>query len=398
MKATRVVVLTSVHKPFSGRIFHRQCVSLAEHGYEVTYVAPAEFKSVEKLGVTVRGVKPAGSRLARPLVWLRLFLVAIGLRPQVIHFHDPELLLLMPFLKLWLGRKTITLYDVHEYFVDSLADKYWIPKALRGLAMRLAKSLERFCIRWVDGIVCAVDGLVPLYEKAAKPVVVARNLPRESLFRDGVAVDAMRFDGFKLIYAGLILPKRGINVLLEAMRIIHQEETTDIHLVLIGHIYSDDYKVYIQRFCEEHRLTEYVRWLGVVPHEEVKNYLVGAHVGLAPGLVTRQYSNPGIATKLFEYMLCSLPIISADYPHRRVYIEEADCGIMVPPEDAAAHAKAFKYLRQHKEEAVAQGERGRAFVRAHYTWEVESKRLLAFYSDLLGAGDVGRWTKGVEGG
>jgi glycosyltransferase involved in cell wall biosynthesis len=377
----KVGVISSAHKLSDGRIFHRQCVTLAVNGYDVTYVAPASFREKKRLGVTVRGVKPAGGRKGRPLVWLRLFRELLRMRPQVVHFHDPELLLLMPFVKLWLGRRTTTIYDVHEYFIDSLADKYWIPGPIRGLAMRLAAVLERLLLNWVDAIVCAVDGLVPLYRGSGKPIAVVRNLPRAALFQDARPHPALDICGFKLIYAGLILPKRGINVLLEAMRLLNASNP-DVRLFLLGDATSADYMTFIRQFCEEHQLIDHVKWLGPVPHDEVKNYLAGADVGLLPGIKTRQYSNPGIATKVFEYMLCSLPIVSADFPQGRDHILEAECGVLVGPENVDDHVAAIAYLAANKDEASAMGKRGQAYALENYTWEADGKRLTDFYRRL----------------
>lgn len=378
----RVCVLTSVHRSDDGRIFHRECVTLAQSGYDITLVAPSDLDDQLRSGVSVEGVRPATNRLRRPLVWLRLLRAAIRLRPDVVHFHDPELLILGPFLKLFIGSRLRIIYDVHEYFIDSLADKFWIPRPIRPWASLLAVKLQRLFLRWVDGVICAVDGLAPLYEHSGLPIAVVRNLPLARLFEDGTPKQLLDGQGFKLIYVGLILPKRGINIVLEAIRLLCRSGHEDVHLFLIGHGVSLTYMDEITRFSEINGLTERVRWIGPVPHEELKDYLAGADAGLLPGLNTAQYSNPGIATKLFEYMLCSLPVISADYPHRRIYIDEARCGIMVPPEDPEAHAKAIEYLMSHPEEAKVMGDRGRRYALSSYTWESEQTRLLEFYATI----------------
>jgi glycosyltransferase involved in cell wall biosynthesis len=378
----RVCVLTSVHRSDDGRIFHRECVTLAHAGYEVTLVVPEEFKDELRTGVRIWGVEAASRRIGRPVVWLRLLRVAFKVRPAVVHFHDPELLVLGPFLKLLLGAKLTIIFDVHEYFIDSLADKFWIPVRIRPWSSRLAARLQRFLLKWVDGVICAVDGLTPLYKQSGLPTTVVRNLPLAELFEDQTPMDLLKGPGFKLIYVGLILPKRGINVVLEAMRLLSQSGHDDVFLYLIGGAVSQVYMDEIARFCRANDLTEKVSWLGAVPHEELKDYLAGANVGLLPGLMTAQYSNPGIATKLFEYMLCSLPVVSADYPHRRIFIDEAQCGLMVPPEDPAAHAAAIEYLVTHPEEAEEMGKRGRNYVLSSYTWEREQARLLDFYATV----------------
>jgi glycosyltransferase involved in cell wall biosynthesis len=110
--------------------------------------------------------------------------------------------------------------------------------------------------------------------------------------------------------------------------------------------------------------------------------LANADVGLVPGLRTRQFANPGISTKLLEYMLCRLPVISVDHVHHQAFIQECDCGLIVPPTDISAHANAILWMRDNLEAARAMGQRGRAMVLARYTWEQEQAQLLSFYETL----------------
>jgi glycosyltransferase involved in cell wall biosynthesis len=380
----KVCHLTSVHSPFDGRIFHRQCRALAAAGYRVTLLAPADFERQERDGVTVVGVPRPRRRLGRPLVWWRLLRQTLRLRPDAVHFHDPELLLLVPLLRLTLGRRCRIIYDVHEYFVDSIAVKHWIPRPLRPAVAFLARRMERLLVRGVDGLVLAVEGQRALYPYFRGPVAVVRNLPAQALFADPQPHPALDLPGFRLIYVGLILPQRGIGVLLEAMRLLREQGAEDVRLFLIGPETSPAYMEQIRAFIRRHGLGEQMRWLGPVPPDRLKDCLAGADAGVAPGLYTAQYRRPSLFTKLFEYMLAGLPVVCADYPWSRPYVEESRCGLVVPAEDAAAYAQAIRWLRDHREEAREMGRRGREAVLGQYTWEREQERLLAFYREILG--------------
>jgi len=380
--AVQVCVLTSVHQPFDGRIFHRECVSLAQAGYRVTLLAPADFEQEQREGVAVMGIpRPAGRR-QRPLVWWRLFRRACRLRPDIIHFHDPELLLLAPLFRLALGKRVRLVYDVHEYLLDSLASKYWIPRWLRPLAVSLTRRLEGLLVHLVTGLVLAVDGQRPLYAAFRGPIAVVRNLPLARLFEGGVPHPDLERPGFKLVYVGLLLPQRGIDSVLEAMRLLREQGIEDVTLYLIGPETSSAYFREIEGFVQAHRLGQQVRRLGYVPHDRLKDYLAGANAGLCPGQHTRQYSRPNLPTKLFEYMLGGLPILTVDNPHWRAYVEESQGGLVVPAGDASAHAEAILWLRDHPAEAAAMGQRGRAMVLDHYTWEQEQTKLIAFYEAI----------------
>ena len=378
----QVCVLTSVHQPFDGRIFHRECATLAQAGYQVTLIAPADFGEQQSEGVAIVGIPRPSSRWQRPFAWWRLYRHARRLRPDVIHFHDPELLLLAPLLRLTLGPRVRIVYDVHEYFVDSLATKYWIPRRLRPLAVAVARRLERLLVRSVDGLVLAVDGQRPLYAAFRGPNTVVRNLPLVRLFEGPQPHPAMDAPGLRLIYVGLLLPQRGIDTVLEAMHQLHEQGVEDVTLFLIGPETSPAYIREIDTFAQTHRLVGQIRWLGYVPHDQLRHYLANAHAGLSPGQLTRQYGRPNLTTKLFEYMLCGLPVITVDNPHWRVYVEESNCGLVVPAGDAGAQARAILWLRDHPAEAAAMGQRGRAMVLDHYTWEQEQSKLLAFYQAI----------------
>jgi glycosyltransferase involved in cell wall biosynthesis len=379
----QVCVLTSVHQPFDGRIYHRECKTLAQADYRVTLIAPADFESQNLASISLLGVKRPSTRFQRPRVWWQLYRRVCELRPDVVHLHDPELLLLAPLLRLRLGRGLKIVYDVHEYFVDSFADKHWIPRRLRPLAASLARWSERLLSRGVDGIVCAVEGQRPLYSGFRGPIAVVRNLPLASLFEGVQPHPALDVEGLRLIYAGLILPRRGIDVLVEAMRLLRQQGYQDVYLFLAGPDTSPAYRREIEAFVQTHQLAEQIRWLGYVPHDQVKHYLANADVGLVPGLRTHQTSRPSLSTKLFEYMLSALPVVAADHAYHRVYIEECDCGRIVPTTDADALAEAIVWLRDHPDQARAMGQRGREMVLARYTWEQEQSHLLAFYQTLL---------------
>jgi glycosyltransferase involved in cell wall biosynthesis len=379
---THVCVITSVHKPFDGRIFYRECCTLAQAGYNVTLVAPADFERKEREGVTVLGVTPAASRLQRICVWRDILRRVRALKPDVIHFHDPELLLLVPLFRLRFGKQVKIIYDVHEYFIAALVSKYWIPKRLRPIVARIAAVLEKLIIRQVDGMICAVEGQLALY-KFHGPKAVVRNLPLASLFKDAEPHPALDAPGFKLVYVGLILPKRAIDILLEAMRILHERGHDDIHLYLIGPETSTEYMQTLQAFIRQHGLDAQVKWIGYIPPHELEHYLANADVGLVPGLYTPQYKNPGLTTKLFEYLLMGLPVLSVDYPHRRIYIEESKCGLVVEAEDVQAHVEAILWFYRHPQEGQSMGARGQAMVKDHYIWEKEAVHLIEFYKQIV---------------
>jgi glycosyltransferase involved in cell wall biosynthesis len=377
-----ILHLTSVHRPFDHRIFHKECRSLAQAGYDVTLVAPSDIGSVQRDGVQVVGVPRPRSRWGRPWIWLTLLRRAVRARPSLVHIHDPELLLIVPWLRLLLGRPVRIVYDVHEYFVDSIAQKEWIPRLLRASTSRLASTMERLLGWTVDGLVLVIEEQIPLYRGWRAIQAIVHNYPDPATFADPTPVPALTPSAFRLIYIGSLYARRGIMTMLEALLqvIPHAPEA---QLLLGGAFETGEFRHQVTAFLAEHSLEDHVVLLGWIDHAQLKDYLAGADVAWLPGLFGRQYQRRSISTKQLECMLMGLPIVAGDHPHIRVFIEEAGCGFSVPAEDPQAHAEAILWLHQHPTERQEMGRRGRQLVLARYNWEIEAVKLLRLYDQLI---------------
>ncbi len=82
--------LSSHHAPNSGRIFMKQCVSLAKAGYNVFYIVPGTGPQVVN-GVNFFYAKKINNLFGRLLIDpLLTFIAAMKIKAEVFHFHDPE--------------------------------------------------------------------------------------------------------------------------------------------------------------------------------------------------------------------------------------------------------------------------------------------------------------------
>src|SRR6185503_14048106 len=86
--------VTSIHPANDIRIFHKECVSLAESGYEVHLVAQGSLPpDATKVIHHVFIVKIKKFRLFKMMIrsW-RAYALAKSIPATVFHIHDPELL------------------------------------------------------------------------------------------------------------------------------------------------------------------------------------------------------------------------------------------------------------------------------------------------------------------
>lgn len=209
----KICHMTSAHQQEDIRIFHKECVSLAENGYETYQVACGD--TYEKYGVYQVGIgERAHGRIGRMTKTAkRVYMAAVKLDADIYHFHDPEL---MPYgLKLkHRGKKVI--FDSHEDVPSQIMDKDWIPKPLRRIVSGLYTSYETYAVKRLDAVIAATPHIAEKFRGRAKKVVVVNNYPK----LDDIVFHATPFSEREPIicYAGGINELRGEKIMIEAMK------------------------------------------------------------------------------------------------------------------------------------------------------------------------------------
>ncbi|MEM7274135.1 MAG: glycosyltransferase [Actinomycetota bacterium] len=371
MSDVRPVVahLTTVHPAGDNRIHHRECASLAAAGFDVRLIVLGPPPDQAAPGVTVIS---AGGRLGRlPRMTLGAYRVlrsTLRQRPRIAHLHDPELMILVPILRL-LGIAVVV--DLHEDPTLQIRDKVTLPTPVRLLGLvfyRLMLIVGRpftslYVVAWPH----------PRAPGPADRVIEVRNYPRRGEFtptepapydqREPVAVsvgsNGRNRSYVEMIEAARLLGDRGI------VNIVGSTTPADLPDQLAAEIDAS----------------------GVVltprqDHDGVARVLDRARIGLCLLYPTLQYVRAE-PTKLFEYLSVGLPIVGADMGPTREVLERHRCGILVDPKDPAAIAEAVATILADPELATSYRERALA-ASVHYTWEDQADRLVAAYHRLLG--------------
>ncbi len=139
----KICHFTSAHEQFDDRIYLKECVSLANTGYEVYIVARGETQKLN--GVNLIGCGIQKGRLGRILGFSRkIYKAARKLNCDVYHFHDPELLPYGVKLKK-AGKKVI--FDSHEDVPAQILDKEWIPFLFRKLISKIYRKYETYAVK-----------------------------------------------------------------------------------------------------------------------------------------------------------------------------------------------------------------------------------------------------------
>jgi len=364
----RVVILTTVHRPFDVRIFHKQAVALAGAGYAVTLIAraPAE-QSIQ--GVRLVPLPEPRGRLDRGLrLAARALSLALAEDADVYHLHDPELIWVGLALKLH-GKRVV--YDVHEELA-LMKDRAYVPAWARGVLTAGLWLFERLAETAFDAIVAATP-LIAEHFRPARTVTV-RNTPRAAeLALAGDTPFEQR--PMRVAYVGGLAAYHNVGGMIDAMRRL--PEGLGARLSLGG-----DFRDPAAEAAARARPgAERVDFEGWADRAKVVSILGQSRVGLVVYLPTENVrrSDP---IKFLEMMAAGLPLVATDVPRWRDLVSRYDCGILVDAADPSAIAQAIGRLLADPQAAEAMGRRGREAVLRDHEWSTDEARLLALYARL----------------
>lgn len=179
-----------------------------------------------------------------------------------------------------------------------------------------------------------------------------------------------------ILFVGRMDQRKGFRHLLRAYPYI-KAAVPDARLIVVG-AYSDKDKAPFLRYARTHRLRG-VHFVGYVSPEELPRYHRTATVFCAPNTGFESF---GII--LLEAMAAGLPIVASDIAGFRTVIEDCSDGLLVPPGDERAIAKAIIALLRDPARRERMSECGRRKA-ADYDWSIIAQRVLAYYKDLLTA-------------
>ncbi|MDX8047089.1 glycosyltransferase [Gracilibacillus sp. S3-1-1] len=368
-----VVHLTTVHHPFDTRIYHKECLSLKEAGYDVTLIAPVDEQTkdqAEASKLNILPIKKHRNRWKRMLLGpLEVYKKAKKLKADVYHFHDPELIFVGWLLK---TNNNKVIYDVHEDYYTSIMQKDYFAEPIKRIIGKLYNRIERFLIKRME--LCLAEKYY--HDRYGRGESIL-NYPivNEKLINKEIKHETTNE---QLLYTGNVSEVRGAYYHADIPKIM------DKHVYFVGKCPSD-----LADKMKEHAgvKQDFLHFDGIdqfVEREVIDNYYINQNwvAGLAIFPATEHYVKKEL-TKFFEYMSAGLPIICSNFPTWQAFIDKHQCGIAVDPENPQEWIDAVEFLQNNPIEAEAMGYNGRKAVLQELSWESQEKKLVSWYEQLL---------------
>jgi glycosyltransferase involved in cell wall biosynthesis len=165
-------------------------------------------------------------------------------------------------------------------------------------------------------------------------------------------------------------PLKGLYFLLEAVAELSQ--TQNIHLTVVGTPKKDGQ---IIKMISRLGIGHLINFTGRIGNREFVQQYAKATVAVVPSVYE------GFGLPVGEAMACGVPVIST----RGGALPEvvSDAGVLVPPSDSAALARAIRDLLGNPMKAKELGMAGYKRVQDHFTWEKAAEKTVAAYREVI---------------
>ena len=251
----------------------------------------------------------------------------------------------------------------------------------RPLARALAAS-QRRQYRAAAGLVAVTPGLADWARAESGGRVAVALVPNgasTSVFRPD-ASGGPRVPGPYVAFFGGLVRWHGVATLIAAVE--HPDWPADLRLAVAGH--GPESRVVAEAAARQPRLLS----LGYLPQDEVAGLAARALASVVPIENLGERASGGVAPlKLFESLAAGAPVIATDLPFQADLVRKGRAGLVVPPGDPGALARAARMLLVEPERARAMGARGRALVVREHSWDRRAADTLRFLREVISSAE-----------
>lgn len=240
-----------------------------------------------------------------------------------------------------------------------------------GMQKRVVPSLKRI----ITVSKCARDHISEAFQIPADRFQVVPNGIDTDRFYPIPGIERQR--GRLIVTTSADTPLKGLAHLLRALAVLAPQRP-DLHLIVVG---TPKENSRILSLIETLGIKEKVRFTGTLSHQDYVRHYARAWAAVVPSLYE------GFGLPAGEAMACGVPVISTTGGALPEVV--GDAGMLVPPGDHMALAKAIAFLYDYPEQAHAIGAKGHKRAINHFSWQQAAEKTVAAYVRVLH--DYGRF-------
>jgi len=262
-------------------------------------------------------------------------------------------------------RKTILIYDSHEYFTE-------VPELIgRERVRNFWLIIERKILPALKNVYTVSQPIADAYsEKYGVEFEVIHNYPLREKSIDSYKLPFATGGDKLLIYQGAVNMGRGLEILIDAVA-----EMDGVKLIIAG---DGDIRNSLGKKVTENNLESKIILLGKIPFKQLHSLtrIADAGVSLEEDMgLNYRFAMPN---KLFDYIQAGIPVLVSDLPEMKKIVEEFKIGMIAVSRDREAIKKLLTILL-FDEKQRAFWKQGIEKAAIELCWENEEGKLIGIF-------------------
>ncbi len=134
---------------------------------------------------------------------------------------------------------------------------------------------------------------------------------------------------------------------------------------------------YFRKLVEKLKITEYVRFVGLVPHADVARYLASSDIYVSTSFID------STSVSLLEAMACGAAPIVTDIPGNREWIQDGANGFLFPPRDSQTLGEKIVQLIENPHLQELYRQKNLHMIKEKADWQKCVAKMEAIYQSLV---------------
>lgn len=345
----------------------------ASHGHEVHLISPMPFRgnNIENVKLYVlRGFSPRIPIISL-LVNLLFNVIQVKrwvreIKPDILHAHY------ITSYGFWGA-----LSGFHPLVLSAWGSDILVaPKS-----SKINKAIVKFALRKADLITCggenSIEEMVRLGANPKKLKLIYFGVDTQKFNpeqRNGKLREELGVSNSPAIISIRSLrPLYDVESLIKATPLV-LEQVPETKFIIAG---DGEQGEYLKTFAVSLGVSDSVRFVGRLPHNELPKYLASADIYVSTSL-----SDSGISVSASEAMACGLPVVVTDSGNNKKWIKGEENGFVIPVRDPSQLAEKIVYLLRNPDTRKRFGEMNRKIIKEKQNYEKEMRKMEKLYEGL----------------
>ena len=241
----------------------------------------------------------------------------------------------------------------------------------------LARWLEIRAYEKCDVIVCVSETLkkIIVRETGITPakVMVIPNAVDTAVFNPKTCEPKRVFDDFTVGYVGILEPRQGLELLIEAISEL-RAEGSEISTVMVG---EGTMRAALEGLSHRLGIREHVAFVGRVRLEKVPRFIAGFDLGYSGQVLTGERDMYHSPLKLYEYLAMAKPVVASGFEDAGRVVRDEETGFLFQAGDKEDLKRALRRAYGSRNRLVEMGSNACKQVMSEHTWLARIREVIS---------------------